>query len=104
MIFEFYGTATVDICMINTITFLLSDGREVIIDRDTTEYTVENNNLSMLWRGCYIWDGGNKNYLDSESEINLFFNAKIIDIDIEEDAPENYNVTIYKWECYQRKR
>ena len=57
---EIYGKTNHDYCMVNTAIFHLKDGGTITIDRDETEYDVcpidgGEYNLSMLWRGCYLW-------------------------------------------------
>lgn len=76
----------------NTISVKLKDGREIVLDRDQTEYTVnEDGTMTMEWLGVYIWNGENPDYDISEDMMN---GAKIISIEIEEDADPDYDLII----------
>lgn len=99
---EFSAKTNKDYVMINTATFKLSDGRTIIIDRDITEYTNEDGNLEMLWRGCYIW-AINDDYLDEplyleyEEFVKLMEGAELVELYLEDDADEDYTVTDVTW-------
>ena len=70
----------------------LKDGREITLDRDQTEYTVnEDGTMTMEWLGVYIWNGENPDYTISKDMMN---GAKIISIDIEEDADPDYELMV----------
>lgn len=75
---------------INTAIFMV-DGKEVVIDRGTTEwvYDAESRVLSMNWSDVYIWDGEDENY---DIPVDLMKKAVFKEFDIEDDAPENYEI------------
>ena len=75
---------------INTITVAMPDGREFVIDRDHTDFSVEDGKLSMSWLYPYIWDGEGKHY-DLPFGIEK---AELVSVDIEVDAPAGYEVHI----------
>ena len=44
-------------CMINILIATMPDGRKYVFDRDTTEYSIEDNgDLFMDWYGIYLWE------------------------------------------------
>ena len=84
---------------INTITFRTASGGLIVIDRDETDYTIETDgSFTMEWSGVYIWNGEEPDYLyyDNEDE-DIFVGAIIESLDIEDDAPEGYKMTITEW-------
>ena len=61
----FTGTTNKNYVMVNTL--ILKNNKDeskpdIVIDRDLTEYTIEDGIIKMEWRGCYEWDGENPNY------------------------------------------
>ena len=77
---------------VNTITFRLKDGREITVDRDSTAWdSVGSNMYWMQWNACYAWDGETMDY---DLTKNMFYYAEIIDIDIEDEAPEEWSIEI----------
>lgn len=80
---------TNDVPYINLMTLLVNGKKFIALDRDRTEYDFdrETGRLDMTWLGLYIWDGEEPNYDVSEE---LFDNAEIVGIEIEDDAPEDY--------------
>ena len=90
---------TDDQIWVNNVTFELSDGREVIVDRGTTEWWTDNEGVChMTWSDCYIWNGEDENY-DIYSDD--FRDAKLIDVDVEDDAPVGYEFGVQAWEAYE---
>ena len=82
---------------INSIKFELSDGEELIIDRDRTEWSFDDDGTcSMTWLGCYIWNGEEEDYNIHAKDLD---GAEIISIDIEDDAPIGYEFSILEWEA-----
>ena len=89
-------------CMINTLVATMPDGRRYVFDRDTTEYSIEDNgNLFMDWHGIYLWeaddihiDGDEPFYIDIKSDFfkDIFDKAEL-SFELEDDADENYRVT-----------
>lgn len=71
-------------------------GEEVIIDRDTTEYTRDKNFTFMIWKDPYIWDGNEPNYdINEINNIIKFDNPNYtFKFDIEDDAPSDYEIEI----------
>lgn len=101
---DFYGKTNKDFVMINTMTFRLKNGKEVTIDRDYTGYEIDNDgNLGMTWQGCYFWDDNhsddpnNPDYL-TEDELEELVDAELIEVNIEDDAPADYEVEIINWD------
>ncbi len=74
---------------INSVTLLAKDGREVVLDRSTTEFDFDDDVeiLSMFWLDLYIWTGEAEDHNVPEE---LFDGAVVINVDIEDDAPEDY--------------
>lgn len=68
----------------------LADGRTVTVDRDETEFTVDNGNVSMQWNNCYIWDGEQAEYNITEE---MFEGARVKEIEVEDDADEEYDIS-----------
>ena len=82
-------------CMINTLVATMPDGRKYVFDRDTTEYSIEDNgDLFMDWYGVYLWDGEEPIYIDIDSQAfrDVVTNAEFV-FELEEDAEEDYRVT-----------
>ena len=90
----FKGTTNKNYVMINTL--ILKNKKDeskpvIVIDRDLTEYTIEDDGtIKMEWRGCYIWDGENPNYNINDLDLNDYEAT----IEAEDDAPEDYELEI----------
>lgn len=107
MMIKFIGESNCKSVWINTITFKMADGTTAIVDRDMTDCdfldpfmkSEDNGNciMDMNWYNCYIWNGENCNY---NIEAMDFEDAEIVSIDIEDEAPENYEVKINAWRTY----
>lgn len=83
--------------MVNSITFRLADGRLICLDRDETEFRFnKDGTFAMQWNSVYVWDGNNEIYL-TESDERLFNGAAIFRIDIEDEAPRDYQLIIKQW-------
>ena len=78
---------------LNTITIKRNDGEFVIIDRDETNYTIKDGEIDILFRGLYEWNGEESIYPKNE-DIDLYNNALIVGYNIEDDAPEEYDLII----------
>lgn len=100
LVIEFEGLTTDAHCEINTISFEFPDGSIHTIDRDNTDFYSEYGIFYMIWRNCYIWDGEEKIYLDVETYSEKFANAKIVSVDIEDDAPEQYEIEIMQYHSF----
>ena len=95
---------------LNTISIKRNDGKIVIIDRNETDYTIENGIIDILFRGIYEWDHETAIYpnrgiyeWDCETAIypnnkdtDLYNNALIVGYEIEDDAPSGYDLIIEK--------
>lgn len=91
-----------DYCMVNTLIATTPDGEEYVFDRDTTEYSIEDNgDLFMDWYGIYLWkaddihiDGDEPFYIDIKSDFfkDIFEKAEL-SFELEDDADEDYGVT-----------
>jgi len=99
---DFSGKTNKDYIWINTLTFRLKSGKEVTIDREWTQYSIEEDgSFGMTWRGCYFWDDEHNNcnnlaYL-TEEDMTEIENAELVDIYVDEDADTDYEVTIDGW-------
>lgn len=78
---------------LNTITVRLKDGREVVLDRDQTDYSslrvveYQQAYFDVEWSGVYVWDGENMDYSISA---DMFRDCVLVDYMIEEDADDEY--------------
>ncbi len=107
---EIYGNTNKNYCMVNTAKFHLKNGGIITVDREETEYTVntEINQLSMLWKGVYLWavndcylfDGEDRVYPNAEEFIELISGATL-ELELEDDADEDYVVTDITWCAYE---
>ena len=89
-----------DTPLINTALFRSSTGEEVVIDRDTTEWNVEEIDgglfrIEMIWRRCYIWGNGTENYIPWQYPYE--HELEFVEFEIEDDAPEEYFVRTEVW-------
>ena len=87
---------------INTAKFLTKTGM-ITVDRDETEYDYdgESGQLEMTWKHVYIWDGNNKDYDSAE---DLAENAIFAELEIEDDAPEDYEIECVECHLYDPKK
>ena len=98
---EFAAKTNKPYAMINAAVFRLKTGGTITVDRDTTEYDIEDGKLSMTWRNIYIWEINGENICDepiypSENLIPLLEGAKV-ELILEDDADCNYEVKNVKW-------
>lgn len=64
----FVAKTNKEYCMINALIATMPDGRRYVFDRDTTEYSIEDNgDLFMDWYGIYLWEAD-----DIHIDVNLF--------------------------------
>ena len=94
----FKGKTNSEFIYVNYITFEFKDGRQVNIDRNRTEYVIDNGGFEMIWKGIYIWDGKKHDY---KLDTKLFDGAKIVHIDIDDEAPSNYGIDISYWKAFE---
>ena len=53
----FVAKTNKEYCMINTLVATMPDGRKYVFDRDTTEYSIEDNGgLFIDWYGICLWE------------------------------------------------
>ena len=95
---EFNGTYKNEIVgkeplYLNTITIKRNDGKIVVIDRDETNYSIENGSIDILFRGVYEWKD-DKIYPNNNDAEKLYNGALVVGFDIEDDAPEDYDLVI----------
>ena len=78
--------------MLNTITVRKVNGTIVVLDRDSSEYELDNGVADVVFAGTYIWNDetGIPDYLENVSE---FDGAELLDYEIEDDAPEDYDLS-----------
>ena len=84
---------------LNCITVLRNDGQTVILDRDETEYEfMEDGSVGIVFRDTYEYNSESCDcrYLNNNAgeDIALYDGAVLISADIEEDAPEWYDLEI----------
>jgi len=88
----FRGKTNKNYVGVNTITFLVN-GKTITVDRECTTYTINGNDLYMVWHNVYKWDGSSENDL-TESEIE---DASLEYVETEDDADEDYVIKIEDW-------
>lgn len=93
-----------DYVAVNTAKFILPTGSTITVDRDNTEWDVQDGDLTMVWRHCYIWaiDGNNiftegAYITDGANFEDLVADARII-LELEDDTDEDYYVNVL--ECH----
>ncbi len=99
-----YGRTNHGYCMVNTAIFHLKNGGTITIDREETEHRVIGGDLSMLWKGLYIWafngvliGSGDGRIYPHTSLIKLLEGATL-ELSLEDDAPDaDYEVTNIEW-------
>ncbi len=86
-----------DVPYLNLAVFRLPDGKRIRVDRDETDYDFEDGDLSMEWRGCYVWDGEKPDYDITPEALK---DAVLEEVEIEDDAPEGYSFTLISYSVY----
>ena len=93
-----------DYVMINTAEFVLPNNTALTIDRTQTEYDIDENGiLDMTWGGCYLWAVNGYTLFNDEAYITDYdgFSALLknadLNITLEDDADEDYEVSILAW-------
>ncbi len=98
-----------DYVRINTAKIKLKSGSVLTVDRDRTEYIMNNGVLYMKWYDCYLWaiddrnifnNNANLSYL-SGSEFSKLLNGALISFELEDDADKDYEVEIISWEVME---
>ena len=92
-----------DYVAVNTAKFILPTGSTITVDRDNTEWDVQDGELTMVWRHCYIWaiDGNNiftegAYITDGANFEDLVADARIV-LELEDDTDEDYYVNVLEW-------
>lgn len=95
-----------DYVMVNTLKVQLNSGSVLTLDRHNTEYSISDPDnageclLDMEWRNCYLWAIDEENlWYDDKALIEedcekLFEGARLIELELEDDADEDYYVSI----------
>ena len=86
---------------VNYAIFVDAAGTVYEIDRESTywDYDEENNTYSACWRGVYLWDGENENFLTED----FFSDKQFVEFVIEDDTPvesecgNEYYITVDEW-------
>lgn len=102
---EFKAKTNKDYVMINTLQVQLYSGSYLTLDRHATEYVIEEpdekgeRSLDMEWIDCYLWEIDEVNLCDEEFPLaegfeKVFHGAKLVDLELEDDADEDYSVMI----------
>ena len=83
---------------IDTARFVTKTGTEFVIDRDRTEWTYDaaSQTMEMTWRDVYVWDGKTEDY---GAAAKCLDGAQLVAFEIEDDAPEDYQVEPLKWKA-----
>lgn len=81
---------------LNTIRVRRTDGVEVTIDRDWTDYDLEDGEADIVFRGIYLWDDNGAAYPDNTKDLALYDGATLAGYELEEDddLPEDYDLTL----------
>lgn len=79
---------------VKSIKFKLSDASFVELYRNITEYCIDQGYFEMKWIGCYYEGARGHDYTLKPS---YFKDAQIVDIVINEDAPNDYEFFIDFW-------
>lgn len=80
---------------LNTITVQLLNKSVVVLDRDTTEYSVNGRNASIEFSNVYIW-GSETETMNYDLNPNDFICARLIDWEIDDDVDEGYELRLIK--------
>ena len=107
MILNITGKTNKDYVMINTAKLTLPDGNVLTIDRDNTEYSIEDGNICMNWDYCYLWAVNDIDmfmvnaYLDGDNkELISILNQGKLELELEDDADPDYVVEVDEWGFY----
>ena len=92
-----------DMPYINTVTLLLKDGQLITLDRHSTIFqkTDRGNVCNMTWNEPYEWSGERELPLPAPKE---FVGAKLVDYDVEDDAPEDYEFVVTSCKLYSDEK
>lgn len=95
---EFTAKTNKDYLMVNEAIFHLKTGGTLTLDRESTEYTIEDGNLSMEWFNIYLWAINDIAIFINEP--TAFVNESIanllegswVELILEDDADEDYAI------------
>lgn len=92
MLIEFLCRTTSPELYINSAHFQFPDGHEIVIDREMSEwsYDPEKEEIHMIWRNLYRWEDEHYN---EPVPYRLLKDAASVLFEIEDDAPEGYDIT-----------
>ncbi len=79
---------------LNTIRIKRTDGIEVTIDREWTDYHLKGGNADIVFRGIYLWDGDSATCPDNTKDLELYDGAELIGYELEDDIPTDYDLTL----------
>lgn len=101
---EFKCRTNKDYVAINTLKVVLPSKAVLTIDRNNTEYGFDGNELSMVWKGCYLWAvsdcnifGAEGYFMEDEESIKEFkrlIKGSKFFFELDEDVDEDYIVHI----------
>lgn len=104
---NFFATTNHPYVRVNTVRFTLKNGSTLTIDRDSTEYTINDGVLSMVWNGCYLWALDDKNIFGDNGyhitdqyaveELYKLLDDATMELELEDDADEDYFVNVTSW-------
>ena len=87
----FKGITNYPYMMVNLLRLKLPDQTILDIDRETTEYSIdENGSFYMEWHRPYVWDGEDMLPIPTDS----LEDASFFELEVEDDADEDYYVTV----------
>ena len=92
---SYSNSITEELLYLNTITVRRNDGQKVVLDREETDYGLNYGIADIIFCKAYVWDGEKEQYLEN-SDLALYDGAELIDYEIEDDAPEGYDLTLCK--------
>ncbi len=109
---EFDCATNKEFVAINTLHLRLPSGTVLTLDRDSTEWTIDNGNLSMVWNGVYLWeidgycifcdDTGHGMYVSEESfdEFLKYVESAVPEFDLDDDVDPDYRVDIKSYRIF----
>lgn len=105
---DFVCNTNHDYVRINTLKVQLPSGTIITIDRDHTEFSINEDELGMTWYGCYIWavDGYDIfgfhgcHDVNVEELNNLIMSGANVFFELEDDVDSDYYVTLEEMHMY----
>ena len=97
---EFSGKTNKDYVMVNTAVFHLRDGGTVTLDRDETDYCIENGTLSMVWNNIYLWEINGVCFgvpMYPAEDMSKLLEGSWVEQELEDDADADYIITDVEW-------